>query len=84
MFDIWRRQVFNWLPRSPDAGSERLRKIQQVSRVNVGILWNCLQLDQTRVLVMPSWDDAQVTPDEVEGMLARVCEVGEALATDAD
>lgn len=83
MSDIRRRQIFNWLPGSPD-GFERLRKIQQVSRTDVGILWNCLQLDQTHVQVMPSWDDAQLTPDEVEDMLAGVCKVVEALATEAN
>lgn len=84
MFDIWRRQIFNWLPGSPDSAFEKLRKVQQVSRADVGILWNCLQLDQMHVQVMPSWDDAQLTPEEVETMLADVTEVGKALATEAN
>lgn len=82
MYDVWRRQIFNWLPFLPQF--ERLRRVQQISRADVGILWNCMQVEQTQVMVMPSWDDAQLTPTEVKKMLADIIQLAGALATEAN
>ncbi|GAB7364539.1 hypothetical protein MBLNU230_g5346t1 [Neophaeotheca triangularis] len=84
MVDALRRQIFNWLPSSRLGDFQSLRKIQQVSRTDVGILWNVMQLSATQVAVMPSWDDAQLTPSEVEDMLAEVIRLAEALASEAN
>lgn len=79
MLDVWRRQIFNWLPSDSDSQYKHLRKIQQLSRTDVGILWNCMQMENEVVRVMPSWDDAQVTLGEAERMLEEVIEIAESL-----
>lgn len=80
MYDITRRQLFNWLPSIPEF--ERMRKVQQVSRTDVGILWNVMAIEPTQVQIMPSWDDAQLTPTEVKDMLAEMIRLAGALTTE--
>jgi len=84
MYDITRRQIFNWLPSSTSGGFQNMRKIQQVSRTDVGILWNCMQVEAELVQVMPSWDDAQLTPSEVKGMLGEIVRLAGALTREGN
>nr|POF01368.1 putative acyl-coa synthetase yngi [Quercus suber] len=81
MVDIWRRQIFNWLPRTSGASFKKLRKMQQISRTDVGILWNCMQLDARSVQIMPSWDDAQLAPGEVKDLLSGLLNIAECLSS---
>lgn len=82
MREVTRRQIFNWLSRMPTF--ERLEKIQQVSRTDLGLLWTCVQLEPERVQVNVMWGDAQLGLSEAEEMLADVKRLAEALATKAN
>lgn len=68
MREVWRRQILNWLP--PDEGVQLkcLNKVQQISRIDVGLLWNVLAVGHEEIQVMPSWDDAQLRKAEVEDL----------------
>ena len=77
-----RRQIFNWLPVSPNWELEGLRKVQVESRTDCGLLWNFVMLDQTTTMVNPTWDDAQLRKSEVEAMAGEILRVGELFATE--
>ncbi|KAK5936785.1 NRPS [Knufia obscura] len=79
MIEVQRRQTFNWLPGTSEAELKNLRKVQQVSRTDVGILWNCVQLKNEQVKVAPSWDDAQLTLEEMEAMLKEIVGIAESI-----
>lgn len=74
MIEAWRRQIFNWLPgaASADAELESITKVQQVSRTDVGLLWNCKMMGKESFQLMPSWDDAQLRRNEVEQLLSTL------------
>lgn len=81
MREVTRRQIFNWLPRAPSY--DRLKRIQHVSRTDLGLLWDCVQLDPARVQVSLIWDDAQVTPSEARDMLASLMDFATVLGDEA-
>jgi len=80
MRGAFKRQIFNWLPVPPMFEYNRLQKVQVESRTDVGCLWNCIMLDQTTLLVNPTWDDAQLYLEEVEGMLDEILRLAEKFA----
>lgn len=75
--DMTRRQIFNWLPTAAGSQFQRLRRVQLLSRADVGLQWNCMQLENESVMVMPTWDDAQLTLDEVQEMTEELISIAE-------
>lgn len=65
--DVWRRQIFNWLPPDESGELQCIQKIQQISRTDVGLLWNVMSVGAESIRLLPSWDDAQLRRSEVEG-----------------
>lgn len=71
MESIRRRQIFNWLPRTGGDEYVKLRRVQLWSRTDVGLLWNCSAVGEEEIKIHVSWDDAQLSTKEVEGLLKR-------------
>lgn len=57
---------------------KNLRKVQQLSRTDVDLLWNFLARGSRDIQVMPSWDDAQLKRAEVESLLSKLSDIAEA------
>lgn len=71
---VIRRQVFNWLPGlgSSEAQWDNLTKLQQQSRGDQAMLWNCNLADSETLIVHASYDDAQFKAVEVEAAVERI------------
>ncbi|KAF8857135.1 acetyl-CoA synthetase-like protein [Acephala macrosclerotiorum] len=78
--DAFKRQAFNWLPVAPVFEYKRITKVQVESRTDVCVLWNCIMMDQTTLAINPTWDDAQLYTEEVEGMLDEILKLSEKFA----
>lgn len=66
--EVLRRQIFNWLPGGV-AEHKCLELVSKLSRTDVGILWNCTMKEQDVVQVHVSWDSAQLSKIEIDGLL---------------
>ncbi|KUJ19522.1 acetyl-CoA synthetase-like protein [Mollisia scopiformis] len=80
--DAFKRQVFNWLPVPPVFEYKRIQKVQVESRTDLCCLWNCIMLDQTTLMINPTWDDAQLYLEEVEGLLDELLRLSEKFAAE--
>jgi len=67
--EIIRRQIFNWLPGGLAPEYKSLQMVHHVSRADVGILWNISMVDEAKLQVHMSWDDAQLSGQEATEML---------------
>ena len=71
--DICRRQVFNWLPNTRPR-YEHLQQVLVESRSDLGLQWNCMQVDQKTVEVHATFDGCQLRLEEVEVALGEMLE----------
>ena len=73
--DIIRRQGFNWLPSTnTQFRYGNIRQIQVDSWSDLGLRWNCIQVDAQTVAVNASFDDAQLRAAEVEKAVDELLE----------
>lgn len=79
---VMRRQIFNWVPGMGTAeGSwNNLSKLQQQSRGDHALLWNCNLADSETLIVNASYDDAQLRCAEVEEALEKLGAIATAIS----
>jgi hypothetical protein len=82
--EFMRRQLFNWLPGGSKPPYKILENFKTLSRTDVGILWNCGMVDQETVRMHASWDDAQLTKADIDGLLSEMMSITEQLAKEGN
>jgi hypothetical protein len=78
---VFRRQIFNWLPKSVLQKNENLQSVMFHSLDDCGLIWNIVMPDHETVQINPHWDDAQLRRSDIERMVKELLEVASAFAT---
>ncbi|KAI0017976.1 acetyl-CoA synthetase-like protein [Xylariomycetidae sp. FL0641] len=89
VLDASYRQSFVWdvSLRMVDAPAADFRRLEAVGRwdwADCGFFWNCCMLNKTNMMVVASWDSAQMNDDEVDGHCDLMTDVLRRLADPAN
>ncbi|KAL8717189.1 MAG: hypothetical protein Q9225_005551 [Loekoesia sp. 1 TL-2023] len=79
---IYRRQCFNWLPPSRPQYTH-IKEIQMISRMEVGLQWNFVHVDEANVKVNVVYDDCQMHSEEVREAVEELLEGARWIAEEA-